>query len=83
MPTAVKTEQNLARAAERVHQDGKRLPIRRNGRVIAALVPADDLKVLEEMDRLDVKTGRRVMAQAKARGEKPIPWNVVRKRLKI
>jgi len=83
MASGVRMNEDLTRAVERVQQNGERMPIRRNGRVIAALVPADDLKVLEEMDRQDRRAARRALARAKARGEKPVPWSEVRKRLKL
>jgi PHD/YefM family antitoxin component YafN of YafNO toxin-antitoxin module len=83
MPSLANGKQDLASAAEQVKKNGKRLAIRRKGRVIAALVPADDLELLEEMDRRDLLAARRAVAQAKSRGEKPIPWEQVRKQLKL
>ena len=76
-----KLQQNLAVAAERVKKNGKRMPIHQNGRVIAALIPADDLRTLEWMDRLDLRAHRAALARARKRGEKPIPLAEVRKRL--
>ncbi|MEO6437217.1 MAG: type II toxin-antitoxin system Phd/YefM family antitoxin [Tepidisphaeraceae bacterium] len=78
----VKLKQDLTTAAERVQQNGKRIPVRRNGRIVAALVPAEDYKMLEEMDRRDVALARRALARAKARGERSIPWEEVRKQIK-
>jgi len=80
---AVTLKQDLAAAAERVQQNGKRIPVRRKGRIVAALVSAEDYKMLEEMDRRDIQIARRALARAKAREESPIPWDEVKKQLKL
>lgn len=74
-------KQDVATAAQRVKKNGKRIPIRSNGRIIAALVPVEDLRDLEAMDRLDARIAKRALARAEKRGEKPIPWSHVRDRL--
>jgi hypothetical protein len=49
---------------------------------LAAIVPAEDLALLEAMeDRIDADDAREAMAEMKARGEKPIPLAKVKKRL--
>jgi hypothetical protein len=49
---------------------------------MAAIVPAEDLDLLEAMeDRIDADDARKVLADMKAKGEKPIPWVKVKKRL--
>ena len=68
---------------EKVISEGARIPIRKNGRIVAAIVPADDFKLLEEMDRRDVRLARNAMARARAKGEKPIPWSEARKMLDL
>jgi hypothetical protein len=76
-----KANSDLVVTAKRVQANGKRVPIRRNGKVIGAVVSAEDLKILEEMDRIDVRLARQALARAKAKGEKPIPWSEARKHL--
>ena len=77
----LKLQENLAVAAERIQKNDARVPIRRNGKIIAAVVSAEDFKTLEAMDRADLRAHRRALALARKRGEKPIPIAVARKLL--
>ena len=51
------------------------------GRIIAAVVSAADLKELEEMDPVAARLHRQAMARARERGEKPIPLAKAKKML--
>jgi len=79
----LKSKQPRQALPEKVISEGARIPIRKNGRIVAAIVPADDFKLLEEMDRRDVRLARNAMARARAKGEKPIPWSEARKMLDL
>jgi len=60
----------------------ERVALTRYGHTLAAIVPAEDLELLEAMeDRIDADDARQVLADMKAKGEKPIPWAKVKKRL--
>ncbi|MBI4860608.1 MAG: type II toxin-antitoxin system Phd/YefM family antitoxin [Candidatus Riflebacteria bacterium] len=60
----------------------ERVVLTRRGKTLAAIVPVEDLERLEELeDQLDVEKARRRIADAKARGEEPIPWDEAKKRL--
>lgn len=60
----------------------ERVALTRYGHTLAAIVPAEDLELLEAMeDRIDADDARQVLADMKANGEKPIPWAKVKKRL--
>jgi len=60
----------------------ERVALTRNGHTLAVLVPVEDLALLEAMeDRIDVEDARKALAEAKSKGEKPIPWGTVKKRL--
>jgi prevent-host-death family protein len=60
----------------------ERVVLTRYGHTLAAIVPAEDLALLEAMeDRIDADDAREAMAEMKARGEKPIPLAKVKKRL--
>lgn len=60
----------------------ERVALTRYGRTLAAIVPAEDLEWLEAMeDRIDSEDAEKALAQMKAKGEKPIPWATVKKRL--
>ncbi|MCJ7504684.1 MAG: type II toxin-antitoxin system Phd/YefM family antitoxin [Acidobacteriia bacterium] len=51
---------------------------------MAALIPMEDLALLEELeDRLDVEQADAILARAKAKGEKPIPWEKAKKKLRL
>lgn len=69
------------RALERVAK-GERVRVRRKGRPAVYLVSETDLKILEEIeDRLDIEAADAALADMKAKGEKPIPWEKVKKEL--
>lgn len=60
----------------------ERVALTRYGRTLAAIVPAEDLALLEAMeDRIDADDAREALAEMKAKGEKPIPLSKVKKRL--
>jgi hypothetical protein len=60
----------------------ERVALTRYGRTLAAIVPAEDLALLEAMeDRIDADGAREALANMKAKGEKPIPLAKVKKRL--
>ena len=56
--------------------------MRRKGKSVAAIVPIEDLATLEELeDRRDLAQAKKALAEAKKKGEKPIPWTKVRREL--
>ena len=60
----------------------ERVALTRYGRTLAAIVPAEDLEWLEAMeDRIDAEDARKVLAEMKAKGEKPIPLAKLKKKL--
>ena len=60
----------------------ERVALTRNGQTLAVLVSVEDLELLEAIeDRIDVEDARKALAEMKARGEKPLPWQAVKKRL--
>ena len=77
-----KARQDFAETVNRVAYGGERIVLHRRGRSLAALIPVEDLALLEELeDRRDVEEARKALADAKARGEKPIPWARAKKKL--
>ena len=61
---------------------GERIIIQRRGKDVAALIPVEDLRLLErlveeEEDRLDVEAARKALAESDER----IPYEEVRKEL--
>jgi len=56
-------------------QDKERIVLTRRGKDFAALVPIEDMKLLEDLeDRLDLEQARVALAEAKADSTPPISW---------
>lgn len=73
---AKKAGGSLDRALERVRR-GERVVLRHGRKPVAAVVPIEDLKRLQELeDREDVEESRKRLADPK---EKRIPYEVIRR----
>ena len=73
---------DVRKALDRAAQNGERIVIQRRGKDVAALVPLEDLKLLEEFeDRLDAQEAERAMREFEESGEQAIPYEQVRKEL--
>jgi prevent-host-death family protein len=76
-----KLRQDFSETVNRVAYGHERIIVRRRGKNLAALIPVDDLELLERLeDEEDVKEAEKVLARARAKGEKPIPWDEARKK---
>ncbi len=72
--------EGLSDTLNRVSYGKERIIIKRHGKEIAALVPVEDLKFLEELeDRMDLEEARAALAEAEKEGT--IPWEKVKKDL--
>ena len=72
----------LSDTLNRVSYGKERIVIKRHGKELAALVPMEDLKFLEELeDRLDLEDVRAALAEAEEKGT--ILWEKVREDLGI
>jgi len=79
---AGKVRQEFAETINRVAYGRERVVVRRRGKDLAALIPFEDLMLLEELEhRLDLEEAEEILARAKANREKPIPWSKAKKRL--
>ena len=77
-----KVRQDFSDTINRVAYGGERIVLHRRGKDVAAVIPIDDLTLLEELeDRLDLEDAERVLAEAKAKRERAIPWEKARKKL--
>ncbi|MCX5674462.1 MAG: type II toxin-antitoxin system Phd/YefM family antitoxin [Planctomycetota bacterium] len=57
---------------------GRRVALKRRGKTVAAIVPAEDLAALEALeDRLDIEAAKKALAESNER----IPYEKVRKEL--
>ena len=79
-----KVRQGFSETINRVAYGRERIVLHRRGRDLAALIPVEDLALLEALeDRLDVEEAEKILAEAKARGEKPVPWEKAKKKLRL
>lgn len=77
-----KAREDLAEMINRVAYGRERVVLERRGKGLAALVPMADLELLELLeDRLDVAAARKLLAEARSKGERPLPWSRVKKEL--
>ena len=77
---ASEARNNLADLVNRAAYTGERTIIRRRGKDLAAIVPLEDLKILEELeDASDRVAIRKALADVKKNGT--IPWETVKARL--
>ncbi len=73
---------DFADLVNRVSHGGQRIVLTKNSRRAAAIVSAEDLDLLESLeDAIDVREARKALRRMKERGEKPIPWDQVKKEL--
>ena len=62
---------------QRAERDRERTILYRDGKPIAAIVPADDAEYLEELeDRIDIEEAKKALAEPGT-----IPWEEVKKKL--
>jgi prevent-host-death family protein len=77
--TAKQAGEAFADTLKRVSHGKERVVVRRGRKNVAALVPMEDLALLEELeDLLDAREAARRLADPR---EKPIPYEQVRKEL--
>jgi prevent-host-death family protein len=68
----------FAELINRAAYQGKRVSLKRRGKTVAAIVSAQDLELLEELeDRLDARAAKKALAESTRR----IPYEKVRKEL--
>ena len=79
---ASKVRVDFADTINRVAFGHERIVLNRHGKDLAALVPVEDLKLLEAIEnKRDAAAARKALADARRKGEKPIPWAKARKTL--
>jgi prevent-host-death family protein len=79
--TVSKARQNLTKILKTVSA-GERIVLHRHKKGVAALVPMEDLALLEEIeDRLDARAGRAAIREAEQKGT--VPWEKVKADLRL
>jgi prevent-host-death family protein len=77
-----KARADFADLVNRAAHKGERILLSRNGKTVAAIVPVEDVTLLEEIEeRDDIAALRAALTETKRRREKPIPWERARKML--
>jgi prevent-host-death family protein len=77
-----KVRQEFSETINRVAYGRERIVLHRRGKSLAALIPVEDLALLEALeDRLDVEDTERILAEAKTKREKPVAWEKAKKKL--
>lgn len=72
--------ENLADVLNRVAYAKTRVRITRRGREIAAVVPIEDLELIERLeDQIDIREATKALEEAKAKGT--APWVDVKREL--
>jgi hypothetical protein len=72
-PDGNKERDGFADAINRAAFGNERVLLRRRGRAVAAVVPINDLKLLEALEiRIDLIEARAALAQANKNGAKPL-----------
>ena len=70
---ASKVRMDFSDTVNRVAYGRERVILRRRGKEIAAVIPMEDLKVLEALeDHMDLADARVALAEAKKKGTKPL-----------
>ena len=73
-----KARGQFAELINQVAYRGQRVALKRRGKTVAAIVPAEDLAALEALeDRLDIEAAKKALAESNER----IPYGKVRKEL--
>jgi antitoxin (DNA-binding transcriptional repressor) of toxin-antitoxin stability system len=72
-PVAQKTHRTISNSLTRVVTKGERVKVHRRGKAVAALIPLEDLALLEELeDRLEVEEALKVLNDPT---DVIIPWD--------
>jgi prevent-host-death family protein len=77
--TTTTTRQNFADILNRAAYGGERIVVHRRKKPVAAVVPIEDLELLERLeDEIDVAAARKALKEPGA-----IPWETIKKNLHL
>ena len=75
--STVKAREQLSTVINRAAFGKERVVLTRRGKEVAAVVPIEDVKLLEELeDRIDLEEARAALAETKSKGA--IPWEKIK-----
>ena len=70
---ASRAREDFSETLNRVAYGGERIVLRRRGRDLAAIVPMEDLALIEKIeDATDVREARKALARMKRTGKNPV-----------
>ena len=79
---ASKVRDSFADTINRVAYRRERIVLRRRGKDLVAIVPMEDLALIERLeDEIDVRRARQALGQTKKRGKKPLPLGQLKREL--
>ncbi len=74
---ASEVREEFADVINRVAYGGERIVVHRRGKDVVALVPVDDVALLQALeDRIDLEEARKALAEAKAKGT--VGWEALK-----
>jgi len=77
--TASTARQNFSDIVNRAAYGGERIIVHRRKKPVAAVVPIEDLELLEKLeDEIDLKAAREALKDPRT-----IPWETIKKKLKL
>jgi prevent-host-death family protein len=77
--TASEARQNFSDILNRAAYRGERVIVHRGKKAVAAVVPIEDLELLEKLeDEIDVAAAREALKDPRM-----IPWETIKKKLKL
>jgi len=75
--STVKAREQLSTVINRAAFGKERVVLTRRGKEVAAVVPIEDVKLLEELeDRIDLEEARTALIETKSKGT--IPWEKIK-----
>jgi len=75
---AAKAREQFSSTLDRVAKNGERVVLERKGKRVAALVPLEDLELIERLeDEIDVREARKALADKSP----SVPWEQVKREL--
>jgi PHD/YefM family antitoxin component YafN of YafNO toxin-antitoxin module len=72
---------SFADAVNRVSYGKERIAIQRHGKILAGMVSAEELELLEAINARDLKDAKAAIKAAKTKGQKSLPWTTAKKEL--
>ena len=77
---ASEVREDFAEILNRVAYRGERIVVHRRGKDVVALVPVDDVALLQALeDRIDLEEARKALAEARAKGT--VRWEALKTEL--